>query len=74
MFDDIAAMVPDNPYLLLTPGPLSTSREVRPSLRSSPKPGLSVLSSSFFAPLRSDEGHLNRFPRGDDAKHGAVNR
>lgn len=32
MFDDITAMVPDNPYLLLTPGPLSTSREVRASL------------------------------------------
>jgi 2-aminoethylphosphonate--pyruvate transaminase/phosphonoacetaldehyde hydrolase len=31
-FAALAAMVPDNPYLLLTPGPLSTSKGVRASL------------------------------------------
>ena len=32
MYTDLSKMVPDNPYFLLTPGPLSTSKQVRAAL------------------------------------------
>lgn len=32
MYAELSKMVPDNPYFLLTPGPLSTSKQVRASL------------------------------------------
>ena len=32
MYAELSKMVPDNPYFLLTPGPLSTSNQVRASL------------------------------------------